>query len=365
MAFLDQFQKALAGLQPLADVQGNYQNQQHMKDVFAVNPDFGQKLYGAIGDQAQIGQNDQRLRLQALQEERLMADYARKLKQQEALKALAGDLSGVNMRDPMERQKALAQYGQVSGDLEPMFGLAGGQNTPAAIQEYLFYQNLSPEDRKEYLKTKRSDQVINLGGKQVVRAPSGGLIENYDVTLKPEDMPQNAANKAAAIESAKLGEQLIAEPKITAANKTAELGAVLANDLIKKGKSAENTIQILDRAEKLLPMATGSLAGSVVAAGKGAVGISDESTQANTELDLLAGWLVANVPRMEGPQSNFDVINYQKMAADLGNKQKPVGDRLAALKGLRDLQAKYVDQNIDRPSDTKRKRFNPQTGKLE
>src|SRR5690242_12405632 len=89
---LDNFQKALSTLQPLADMQGQYVNNEHMKKVFAANPEFAQKLYGAQNDQAQLGQNDQRLRLQALQEERLTGDYARKLKREEALKALAGDL---------------------------------------------------------------------------------------------------------------------------------------------------------------------------------------------------------------------------------------------------------------------------------
>lgn len=52
--------------------------------------------------------------------------------------------------------------------------------------------------------------------------------------------------------------------------------------------------------------------------------------------------MVSNVPRMEGPQSDFDVKNYREMAATVGDSTIPVKDRLAALDTLEQLQAKYA-----------------------
>ena len=97
----------------------------------------------------------------------------------------------------------------------------------------------------------------------------------------------------------------------------------------------------LNSAEKLLDKATGSYLGAGVAKGKQVFGISDESTQANQQLKLISGWMVANVPRMEGPQSNYDVENYKIMAAQVGDPTVPVEDRKAALKQLNTLQNKY------------------------
>ena len=111
----------------------------------------------------------------------------------------------------------------------------------------------------------------------------------------------------------------------------------------KKGRQATDAVSILGQAEQLLPSASGGLGGTMLSGAKGLAGYSDETTQANEQLKLYSGWLVSNVPRMEGPQSDFDVKNYQRMAADLGNTMKPIGDRLAALQGLKALQSKYAD----------------------
>ena len=70
-------------------------------------------------------------------------------------------------------------------------------------------------------------------------------------------------------------------------------------------------------------------------------GVSSKSAEKAAELEGLSGWLVANVPRMEGPQSNIDVLNYQTMAGKVGDRTVPVEQRRAALKGMIDLQNKY------------------------
>lgn len=194
---------------------------------------------------------------------------------------------------------------------------------PSNILEWEEFQVMSPEQQKQYLEMKRAPSVLNLGGTQAVRAPLGGIGEQYPVTPKPEQMPDFKGAQAKAEAEAKAGIERDSNQKKAALTST-------------KMQS------ILNEAEALLPKATGSLLGAGIAKGKTALGISDESTQANERLKLLAGWAVANVPRMEGPQSNFDVQNYREMAATLGDSTKPHKDRMAALNQLRVLQKKYT-----------------------
>ena len=55
--------------------------------------------------------------------------------------------------------------------------------------------------------------------------------------------------------------------------------------------------------------------------------------------------MTSNVPRMQGPQSDKDVLLYKTMAAEVGNRNKPVSARMAALDTLEKLQSKYADIN--------------------
>jgi len=113
----------------------------------------------------------------------------------------------------------------------------------------------------------------------------------------------------------------------------------------KAEKLSNNLIANIKQAREILPKATGSGVGAMVDAAGRVVGISTEQSKASSQLETLAGWMVANVPRMEGPQSNFDVENYKTMAAKVGNSSIPVEERLAALDILEQLQMKYSENN--------------------
>lgn len=78
------------------------------------------------------------------------------------------------------------------------YGMIGGSGMPASIQEWQYYNALTPEDQKRWLEQKRANQVANLGGNTMVLGPDGKPIANYNHTLKPEDQPENAKNKANA-----------------------------------------------------------------------------------------------------------------------------------------------------------------------
>lgn len=144
-----------------------------------------------------------------------------------------------------------------------------------------------------------------------------------------------------------------------------EFGAK-ARDAVKR---SDQLLMMTKKAGELLGQSpTGSGVGAGVDALGRMVGITSDSAKKAAELDTLSGWMVANVPRMEGPQSNFDVQNYQTMAAKVGDRTVPVQERVAALNALQGLQEKYKHLNQGSTSasgaSTVRK-FNPATGRIE
>jgi hypothetical protein len=124
----------------------------------------------------------------------------------------------------------------------------------------------------------------------------------------------------------------------TAATQKEMTGARQAEARAKDVKTATQFLQIANQAEALLkegPTASGI--GSAVDAAAAVFGKSTRGAELAQQLKALGGWLVANVPRMEGPQSNFDVGNYQTMAADVANDRLPAERRLAALQSIKDM----------------------------
>jgi len=133
--------------------------------------------------------------------------------------------------------------------------------------------------------------------------------------------------------------------KITETKKTGEINAERVGETKKAIKMNEQVLQYTKTAEELLPKATGSGVGSVVDAAGRVVGVSSKSAEAAAKLKTLSGWLVSNVPRMEGPQSNVDVQNYQKMAGDIGNDRLTIEERMASLNALKQLIQSQKDLN--------------------
>lgn len=114
----------------------------------------------------------------------------------------------------------------------------------------------------------------------------------------------------------------------------------------KKADQASDMVTNIQRARALLQMdPTGSLGGMAIDKALGAFGVVTKGGNVANALETLSGWLVANVPRMEGPQSNFDVQNYAIMAARVGDRTVPVEARLAALDELERIQQRYAHLN--------------------
>lgn len=120
-----------------------------------------------------------------------------------------------------------------------------------------------------------------------------------------------------------------------------------AEDAANRSRQVQQMQTVMADARKILTQ--GSPTQSQIGQGIDAVGrvfgVSTIGAQSAAKLDALSGWLVANVPRMEGPQSDADVKNYQTMAGKVGDRNLPVAERLAALDTVEILQKKYADIN--------------------
>lgn len=178
---------------------------------------------------------------------------------------------------------------------------------------------------------------------RTVQAPQGG-----GPVRVPTSGEKAAAEAAArqAVELANLPERGRIEAENAAAKTAAEARAKTGAEVEAKegtrARDAQVTLGLLDKAEQLLPNATGGGAGARYDQAAAFFGQSTPGAQTNAQLNLIAAQLVAKVPRFEGPQSNIDVQFYREAAGDLANPEKPVATRMAALRTMRALQQKYV-----------------------
>jgi len=126
-------------------------------------------------------------------------------KQQIALKQQLGQQK-LRMA-PLESRRAQLENQKLQKELE--LGVAG--NDPAAIREWNIYSQLPDDQKQQYLKMKRSDKVLNLGGTQAVLSPTGGIAEQFPVTPKPEQMPAFKAEQARVVGQAKVEQERTSE----------------------------------------------------------------------------------------------------------------------------------------------------------
>lgn len=111
-------------------------------------------------------------------------------------------------------------------------------------------------------------------------------------------------------------------------------------------KRAGQLTSVMDEAIGILKQGpTASLTGAGADRVTNALGINTKGAELAQRLEALSGWAVSNVPRMEGPQSDRDVINYMNMAGRVGDRTVPVAQRIAAAEQVKALQQKYSHLN--------------------
>jgi len=119
---------------------------------------------------------------------------------------------------------------------------------------------------------------------------------------------------------------------VSAIDKKARQEAMVAD------KDYQNSVDAAEQAGKLLDKATGSGLGRARDQAYAMVGESTEGAKAAAQLKVIAGKLVAAVPKFSGPQSDADVKLYREMAGQVGDETLPVETRRAALSTVMELQ---------------------------
>jgi hypothetical protein len=93
------------------------------------------------------------------------------------------------------------------------------------------------------------------------------------------------------------------------------------------------------------PLPTASGIGQAADVTSAIFGIAPRGAKEADALGVIGGRLVSKVPRMEGPQSNFDLENYKTQAGKVGDPTIPISRRLEALKEVQRITSKYENLN--------------------
>lgn len=234
--------------------------------------------------------------------------------------------------------------------------LLRGDSAPASIRQTDWYLNASEEERNVFDRVNKVGvEKVDIGSEIVlIDKTTGARVGSIPKDLAPADQPKTKEEQAAATERGKLN-------------------ATLEDSLRKKTLDSNDAIGLLSKAEQLLPSATSGSAEGLVKSGAAVFGKSTEGSLADTQLNIISAKLVGAVPRFEGPQGVLDVELYKQAAGDLANTDKPSTDRMAALRLMKELAAKYAtvpSANSGAPTTTTdtpktRLKFNPASGDFE
>jgi hypothetical protein len=157
------FEGLLTGLRNALDTTDNPIRAQHFANAFSVGAD--DKAPFANMPQAVEAKQAMLLRQQAAQQ--MEQERAQALEQQEQVKAWLQTNFPQYAGLPPEQGWQLAQ-----AELQRQNAAQGGANLPSNVQEWQYYDQLSPEDQTRYLTMKRSNSPLNIGTGFVTQDPA-------------------------------------------------------------------------------------------------------------------------------------------------------------------------------------------------
>lgn len=232
--------------------------------------------------------------------------------------------------------------------------VAGGQSSrPSAVQEWEFYNTLPPEMQQRYLEMKRNPNMVvrEVGGAPTVVAPSVG----FGTKTTPLSTLQTEAGAAETLKGAEAEGAAVGKAK-----------GEITGGALTKGANANTVTAMLDIADPLIDAATGSVGGAARDRLAAVFGEAPQGAQAIAQLKVLQAGLMTNMPRMEGPQSDRDVMLYREAAGQIGDPLVPATIKKKAVETIREIQDRYKDRAASvEGKPQKRRRYNPATGKIE
>lgn len=264
---------------------------------------------------------------------------------QQLVKLPDGSLGMINIMDdgssqvvpytPAEKQREVnlgdrvGMVGEYTGKQGSSFGMGIG---PDAIM-----RDLTTKRGQNMTDSRMRDQnAITLQGQQqqVVETPNGPILVNKrDATSKPVTTPSGAP--------------------------------VMGDAQMKRQSGAKNVLSLLDEAEQHLQGSTNSFAGAGTDFALRGIGVATPGAQKIAALKTIEGALLSQMPRMEGPQSNYDVQMYKQAAGQLGDPTIPTEVKQIAIDTIRKIQQKYEGGSANNFSAGQVRRYNPATGKIE
>ena len=129
---------------------------------------------------------------------------------------------------------------------------------------------------------------------------------------------------------------------------SSEIGPIIEQaELLLTGRAVDPASGVV----RPVDVPTGSTVGNLVDIAGRAVGLSPKGSATSQRLKAVGGALASKMPRMEGPQSDYDVKLYREMAGQIGDPNIPVSERITALETVRTLWEKYENQNPGTFSD--------------
>jgi hypothetical protein len=147
--------------------------------------------------------------------------------------------------------------------------------------------------------------------------------------------------------------QKILVPKSEIAAQSAS-GTPVVAEVDKKVAQGESALDLARRAQSILPQATSGAISNLFTMATDAAGLPTNKSAADAQLQVISAGLTANVPRMEGPQSNTDLLEYKRAAANVADKNIPYQTRMKALETVISLNEKYSKTPTAPPGSVRR-----------
>ena len=245
-------------------------------------------------------------------------------------------------------------YGQIGADMKPIKVFNPATQREEYSSEGSVVRGATPESqmrvqaqgamgadpqaiKREMAKTEQDFQkVTDPSSKQQLQA------YYQDLQTQLGRIPQGGA----AVAGPSAAETAINDALKTRLTNTAAADVVRDTGNLKQVKSANEMLSDIGRAKELLKQGpTASGAGELVDKTASFFGGSTKGSEIAAQLDVVAGSLTKNVPRMEGPQSDGDREEYKTQAGRVANRALPTAQRLAAANEVEKLQNKYAGIN--------------------
>lgn len=231
-----------------------------------------------------------------------------------------------------ESMRTFAQSGDY-GDLVPVERNIFGRYNP---------RDYTPESLARFEQSGNPGDLVRVAPYQFQKGGAGEIIPVNPVTGQA-GAPVYTAQQATEAAANRTGAEAQASARGQTEGKAQ--GAILA-----KAQNAQGVLELLDIADPLIDVATGSGTGAARDKLAGFFGVAPEGAQAIASLQVLQAGLILGMPRLEGPQSDKDRALYTEAAGQIGDPSVPRAKKKAAIATIRMIQRKYMALADRQPS---------------